>query len=197
MIFENKELEELILDLSIKAGFESTIHPVDREFLENHLEEILAYNPIEFIYYNLKSQSSLYTMQLFVCLPELWETITLEELLEMSEHFDDPLSFFTLIRFTYKYIEIDIIEPILKTHKVSKDKRYFDQIIEYLDLQWNVLIKTESDLEDFEDGFINVDYNKWIYIKQKFLLDNRIKPALISRRETHLYINKLIKKYNT
>lgn len=186
----NNEVRNFALELAEKASEEATVFPIDRAFLEGYLDKIKTFNPLEFIYHNLEFGSDLYSNQLFVCLPELWQNISLDDLIEMSNRFTNVLSYFSIIRFTYKYVEIDIIEPILKSKQVQESKHFYDKIIEYLKLQWNVLLKSESDLEDFEDGFIAIDYNEWMYIKQKFLTDKRVIPALLDYNEMKVYIEK-------
>jgi hypothetical protein len=192
---DSNKIKNYVIDLAVLAIKKSKIHPVDRRFLNNHLKEILSIDAKEFVYYNLELENDLYTTRLFACLPEVWENITLDELLEISSKFTNVFSYFTLIKFTYKYLEIDIISQILQTKQIQESKFYLDQILEYLELQWNVLIKSESDLEDFEDGFIEVNYDEWIYIKQRFLIDKRIKPALTTYDEAHKYFQKVISLY--
>jgi hypothetical protein len=61
-------------------------------------------------------------------------------------------------------------------------------VIDYLHRQWNVLIKSEETMMDFEEGFIDVDYQEWMDIKQKFLMDKRVKPALLTYPEMEKYV---------
>lgn len=160
------KIHNYVIDLAVLAIKKSKIHPVDREFLKGHLNVILSIDPKLFIYYNLELENDLYSTQLFACLPEIWRNITLDDLLDISEDLTNVLSYFTLLKFTYKYIELDIINPILNSPNILKSEFFRQQIMEYLELQWNVLIKSESDWEDFKDGFIDVDYNEWVILNK-------------------------------
>jgi hypothetical protein len=189
---DDNKINNYVIDLAVLAIKKSKIHPVDREFLSGQLEQILSIQSNKFIYHNLELENDLYTTLLFACLPEVWKKITLDEVIRMSEKFTNVFSYFTLIKFTYKYIEIDIIEHILNTKNVKHSQAFLHGIIDYLECQWNVLVKSESDLEDFRDGFIDVDYEEWLKIKQRFLLDKTVKPAYTSYKEIKGYINQLV-----
>ena len=186
-------IHDYVRSLADKAQEESAIFPVDRKFLERHLDEITSIDPTKFLYYNLEMVNDTYVNQLLVCLPEVWRDITVDDLINICKCFTNIHSYFTLIKFTYKYVEINIIEIVLHiVHK--KDGDYLSQIIDYLKNQWNVLVKSESDLEDFENGFIDVNYNEWKYIKQRFLIDPRVLPAFPNLDEMKIYIARLINK---
>jgi len=194
MIFSlNNEVKNYVLNLSNQAETNSRIYPVDREFLEPFLEKILSMDSVEFIFYNIELDDMLYPIQVLACLPEIWQVITLDNLLEMSQYFTKPMSYYTLIKFTYKYIEIDIIDEIMKSKHVQNSPYYLHNIIEYLNTQWNVLFKTKQDLEDFTNGFIHVDYKEWIFVKQKFLIDKRVSPATTDYDSTY---NRIMRERN-
>jgi hypothetical protein len=189
---QRNEVEEYCIYLAEKASEEAQIHPIDRAFIIQRLDDILKFNPLDFIFSNFELGSILYSNQLFVCLPEIWQQIELDDMVSICERFENIQSYFSLIKFTYKYIEIDILEEILACNRVRSSKVFYMDIIEYLEKQWNVLLKTESDLEDFYDGFIEVNYDDWMYIKQRLLLDERVKPALLEHEEMQVYIGKFI-----
>lgn len=186
----NDKVEGYVRKLAEDAQNESQIFPVDRMFLESHLAEIMSLDSLSFLYYNFELVNDTYVTQLFVCLPEVWTDVSLKDLIEMSDNFTNVQSYFTLLKFTYKYIEIDIIEIVLKKIKI-RNYSYYEQVIEYLNNQWNLLLKSEVDFEDFEDGFIGVDVNEWKYVKQKFLIDNRVKPALLSPDDLKKFVDGL------
>jgi hypothetical protein len=189
----NNNLKNYVLSLANEAQTESKVFPVDRIFLKRHLKEIESLDYTSFLYYNLELTADTYVNQLFICLPEIWINVSLDDLIEISKLFTNVHSYFTLIKFTYKYIEIDIIQIVLY---IAKEKKisYLNQILEYLENQWNTIVKSEGEMEDFEDGFIDVDYAEWKYIKQKFLIDNRIKPAFLNFNEVKHYVKLLIEK---
>lgn len=195
MMLNYKDVTEYSIFLMEKAEKEASVFPTDRAFLNLHLQDILKIHPFDFVFCNLELGSILYSNQLFVCLPEVWQQISIEDLIQMCEEFENIQSYFSLIKFTYKYIEIDIIEEVLKCNKVRNSNFTFGQILDYIKNQWNVLLKTESDYEDFRDGFIDVDYDEWMYLKQKYLINKLVKPALLNYQEMEVYAAHLISKY--
>ena len=184
----DSHLKKLVFELSEKSENEAKIYPIDRAFLEPYLTRIRLFNETTFLFCNLELMDSLYVNQLFVCLPEVWEDVTVDDLKEFIESFTHITPYYSLLKFTYKYLEIDIIDLILNSGKISTSPKFEIEIIAYLKSQWNVLIKSSGDLEDFSNGFIDVDYSSWIYIKQKLLIDNRIKPAVLDLYEMKKYI---------
>lgn len=184
----NTKIRQLVEDLSDRSSREATIFPIDREFVLGYLNIIQKLNAVEFLFCNLELMDSLYVNQLFVCLPEVWQKITVDDISEILESFTRVYSYYSLLKFTYKYLEIDIINLILESRKVNESKSYRAEIISYLKSQWNVLIKSPGDLEDFRDGFIEVNYDEWMYIKQRLLVDARVLPALIDFDEMEQYI---------
>src|SRR5919202_223026 len=119
---------------------------------------------------NFELNNDTYVSQLLFCLPELWSNITLDTLISISERFSNILSYYTLLKFTYKIIEIDIIEPIINT-PIVKETAYYQGIMQYLEKQYNVMIKSEGYLEDIKDNVLGIDYNDWKYIRPVLLTD--------------------------
>src|ERR1700748_322312 len=107
---DNPSLKEFILDLCDDAGLHAENYPVDRQFILNHLTEIQLFDSVEFLFYNFELLSSLYVNQLFFCLPEAWENISVDNIQEMVESFTHVYPYYSLLQFAYKYLEIDIID---------------------------------------------------------------------------------------
>lgn len=192
----NDEILDFVLELSDDSAKYSRIYPVDRSFLESRLDRILSTDAKYFVFFNLDILPNLYVGRLFACLPEVWQKLSFNDILEMAENFTNVQAYFKLILFTYKYVEIDIISSVISTKQVKYSHYISDHIKSYLELQWNNLIKSESDYEDFSDGFIDVDYNEWLHIKQRFLLDKRVKPALKEYGDLKGYIQEITKAMN-
>lgn len=190
LIFDGK-VKDYVWLLAERAPDESPIFPVSRAFLESNLDEIQSLNPVSFLYYNFELVNDLYTNQLFVCLPEVWKDINLDDLILLCKNFTYEYSYYVLIKFTYKYLGIDIIAIILSILAETKFE-YLGGVIQYLQRQWNVLIKTEEDLLDFEDNFIAINPQIWQDITQNFLTDKRVKPALLAQSEMKGYIDALV-----
>lgn len=152
--------------------------PIDRFFIEEHhyLEKILKADKLEFIFYNLENNSATYTIQLFICLPELWEKIEHDDLLSLIENFTSSFSFYSLIGFTYKYLEIDLLDEIFLSKNVNiKFKKdclnYFSKILAtfYMD---------ENDLLDFNNNVFGIEKNKWDLVKKKIHNNNEFTKSL-------------------
>ena len=118
-IILNDKVERYVRKLAEDSQNESQIFPVDRMFLESRLAEIMSLDSLSFLYYNFELVNDTYVTQVFVCLPEVWTDVSLKDLIEMSDNFTNVQSYFTLLKFTYKYIEIDIIEIVLKKIKIK------------------------------------------------------------------------------
>ena len=164
----------------------SECFPIDRYFLEPYLGDIFTLDRNEFLLYNLETVNTTYTVQLFLCIPELWEDITVDDLLTIINRFTNIFSFYGLILFTYKYIGINLIEMILNLETISKGAK--EDIRNYLQSQYPNFLKTETDLFFFSERAYGVNLDDWEYIKQKLLLDNRVNPALQTIEELERYV---------
>ena len=194
--YRKHNLERFILDLSENSQEKSAYHPVDRAFLEPYIPQILSYDLKDFVYYNIEMTSDLYATQLFLCLPEVWEEMGVDDILELCCKLSEPIFFYTVIKFTYKYLEIDMLEQILSDVLKNRPPEYLAYILAVLKDQYSVLIKSEYEIEDYcSDPNWGVDLDRWLYIKQRMLLDKRVKPALLDVTELKKYLDSLIAKY--
>ncbi|MCO6475288.1 MAG: hypothetical protein J5I94_01635 [Phaeodactylibacter sp.] len=169
---QTKKLAELLWK---RSGEEARFYPVDRPFLKQYLDQAKAVDPAEFVSYNLASYPGLYTTQLFVCLPELWEELSVDDILNITESFKSEQPFYSLILFTYKYLQVDILHLILGSSQVPELKK--QKIKAFLKSQYPNLILQEEELEDFEEDGLGIQLNDWVYARQKLLTDKRVKPA--------------------
>lgn len=187
---DNRVLE-LSNMLEKNARLQAQCFPVDRYFLNNYLKDILSVERNEFILHNIERGSNTYTVQLFLCLPELWEEISVDEILEISRKFTNIFSFYTLIEFTHKYIEVSIIELLLRQPSLSRGIK--NDIINYLVTSFYPnLIKTEGDYVFFKEGLYGVKEDVWVFVKQQLLLDGRIKPAITTVDEMAEFVKTLM-----
>lgn len=188
----NQKVIELSDMLEKKASNEAECYPVDRYFLINYLDDILSVNRNDFLLCNLERVNNTYTVQLLLCLPELWEDITLEEIMTIVKQFTNVFSYYSLIEFTHKYVEVNIIEVILNMQEVSKSIK--NNIIDYLiSSLYPNLIKGDGDEIFFEEGLYGVQKEDWIYAKQRLLIDKKVKPAITDLSELKKYVDSLIK----
>jgi len=181
-----EEIEGLSDLISAKSLEESNFHPIDRYFLNPYVERILNVDRHSFLIYNFEKKSNLYSTYLMLCLPEIWSDMSVDDILQIAAKFKNPFSFFGLISFTYKFIEIDVIKLILNLPNV---KGFFkNDVIAWLKAQYPNFLKDETDLLFFEGGVIGVTNEEWMYIKQTFLIDSRVGPALMSLEELKTFV---------
>lgn len=175
MIVVSNKVKELSNEIVVRAMAEANYLPIDRYFLEKYLEEILSVNRLEFIYCNLERVNNTYSVLLMACLPELWEDITYDDVDELLSSFTNVFSFYALLIFAYKYLEVDLIDHILNFKKLSKE--YKKDIIKYIKSQYPNFYKSEVDYFMVNEGQVGVDFEKWSYIKQRVLSQGRFKPS--------------------
>ncbi len=182
------DVRRLSDEIAIKSSKEAEYYPIDRYFLEPYIKDILALDRGDFLLYNFERVNNLYTVHLMLCIPELWETLTINELISIVNKFTNSFSFFSLILFSHKYVEINLINLILSLN-ISKDM--LDEIVDYLNKQYTNLLKEDSELFVIEEGIIGIKYDDWMCIKQRLLLDKRVEPAFTSMDELKHYIDTL------
>jgi len=106
--------------------------------------------------------------------------LEVDDLVLMVESFTTSFSFYSLMEFTYKYLQVDILKIVLNSKNVKA--KFERDLKEYLELQWNILVMTDNE-RDFLENDVKGEYLKynpmqWNYVKQKFLLDNRVEAAV-------------------
>lgn len=185
---ENK-VKEFSDMLVLEAARNAECFPIDRYFLNPYLEKILSMNRNAFLIYNLERLNNNYSVQLLLCLPELWKDITVKDLIEIVSNFTNSFSYYALILFTYKYIEINIIEIIFRLDILDSSIKTDIKI--FLKTQYPNLLKTQGEIYVIDENLIGVKNEEWMYIKQILLCDKRIEPALSSIDELQEYVNKL------
>ena len=172
---EIKMLSDSIAATSVKKV--EHYFPMDRFFLEEYgyLEQLKGVDSLQFIFYNLERVNPTYTDQLLLCLPELWDDIDYEALIMLIENFTNPFSFYTLIGFTYKYLEIDLLDEIFKNPKV--EERFKRECLDYFPRVIATFYLDEDDHRVFDENLAGIHINDWSYTKQKLLVDKRVRPA--------------------
>lgn len=171
-----KELSDYLLNNSKTKKL--TYYPMDRFYIlnNNYLDKILSLNHLEFIFYNLELINETYAVQLLICLPELWENITYNDMIDLIENFTNSFSFYALVEFTHRYLNIDLMDEIFYNKNVDlkfkKDcARYFRNIIA-------TLYMNEFDYADFKDNIFGVDLEQLKKIRLKFQNDHNFKKTM-------------------
>lgn len=174
--------------ISLRSESEAAYYPIDRTFLENYLSEILSLNSAEFILDNLERGEITYTVILLAALPELWENLDVEDIINIIDQFTNSFAFYSFIIFTYKFIEVNFIDLIMKMGTVSVEQK--QDIKDFLLNQFPNLTKDEDDYFLFGENIYG-SLESWRYIKQRLLLDERVSPAITSLDELKDYVEKL------
>jgi hypothetical protein len=171
-------LKEVSDFISQSASEQSEFHPINRRFLEPYVDELIAMQSKDLLFYNLETKPPLYSIYFMLSLPEIWERISVDDIVDMINRFDCVLSYQSLIEFTYKYIEIDIFPLVLSSNNFKS--KFQNSLIEAVKNMYLNYFKDEEDYFFFEKDLIGVPLERWAYIKQLFLLDTRIRPAVES-----------------
>lgn len=195
MIVEQK-LKELSIELAQRSAKEADYHPIDKFFIKEkgYLSRIKEYNPIDFMLYNLETMPNLYSEHLLLCLPELWNSMTYDKVLYLLESFTKSFSFYAFLRFTYKYLEIDMIESVFLNQSIKL--RFKKDISDYFKNITATFYKDDDDYFEFEENLLGVELQDWTYIKQRLLTDERLKPVTLSQKELYVKICLYNKFYN-
>lgn len=188
MQYCNNQIITLSKHLAQKGTQEAAYHPIDRAFLLDYLDEILSLDKADFIRFNFDYEYQTYVELFFASLPELWEGIDVDDVIDIFEGFSTPAGYQNLVLFTYKYLEVNFIDLIF--HSESVTTAHKEELRKWLDWQWISLLKDESDYFLSEkDVFANLDV--WKIIKQQFLIDARIEPAITDESELKEYISSI------
>ncbi|MGN7707950.1 hypothetical protein KYG33_02565 [Chryseobacterium sp. D764] len=154
-------------------------YPIDRFYIvdNNYLGKILSANHLEFLFYNLEKMNPTYSVQLFVCLPELWEKLTFNDVITLIENFTSPFALYTLVEFTYKYLEIDVMDDIFYNEKV--DIKFKKDCLSYFMKTIANLYMNEFDYMELEDNLYGVNIEQIKKIRQKFKNDSNFKKVML------------------
>lgn len=181
---EVKELSKLI---SVKSASEAEVFPIDRAFLEPYLLNIFKLDRNEFILCNFERGDITYSLSLFLCLQELWEDISVDDMIEIIKGFAHPFSYYAFLLFIYKYLELNLFDMIFKLPFIHSDIKE-DIRNSFLNSFSYSILKDEGDYFFFEKDVFGSTIESWIYIKQRLLLDERVEPAFESIEELHIYL---------
>ncbi|MFZ4928938.1 hypothetical protein [Chryseobacterium sp. Mn2064] len=161
----NKKIEEL------------KYYPIDRFYIEKHnyLQKILSVSYLEFLFYNFEKVNSTYSVQLFVCLPELWEKITYSDILNLIGSFTNSFSFYTLIEYTYKYLNIDLLDEIFYNDNVGV--KFKQDCANYFYNIGATFYMDDHDYRMLKDDFFGINLIQIESLQNKFQKDNQFKAT--------------------
>ncbi len=184
----NQEVKIISTIIARKSAHEAEVFPIDRQFLLPYLHKILGLDKNEFLLYNLEQMPTTYVVKLLLSLPELWEEFSADDLLNLCHKFRNVLSFFGVILFFHRYVEVNIIELVLKS---KIENKYKTEIKMYIKSQYLNFFKSDMDWFYFEEGVYG-DQSDWLYVKQRLLIDRRVLPSFENERVFELYIANVI-----
>lgn len=185
----SEEIKDLSDFLISHAPEQSEFHPIDRKYLDRFIDKIFEVRKDDFIVYNLEFANITYTNYLFACLPELWQDITISDVVNISRKFTTAYSYFGLIHFMYKYIEVDSIN--LYFNFLSGVRSIDDEVKNYIKSQYPHFVKDESDYFYLDANAYGININQWLYVKQRMLIDKRLRPAVKSVDVLRNYVESL------
>lgn len=153
-------------------------YPIDRFYImdNNYLGKILSLNHLEFLLYNLEMVNESYTVQLLVCLPELWENMSYEDFITLIENFTNSFSFYALVEFTHKYLGIDLMDEIFSNKNV--DLKFKKDCVKYFSNIIATLYMDEFDYMEFDENLFGVNVEQLKKIQLKFQNDNKFKKTM-------------------
>lgn len=181
-----KEISDFLISTSAE---EADFHPIDRAFLEPFIGQIVNLDRKAFIVYNFEYNNILYSSTLFLCLPELWQNMTADDLINIVKEFTTDYQYLCFVYFTYKFIEIDSIKLLLELPFLKTESKH--EIKNYIKRQYNNFVKEETDYLFFDQGIFGCGTEVWKKIKQNFLTGGRIQSALATVEQLRYYVMEL------
>ncbi len=185
----DEEIKEISDFLISKSAEESNFHPIDRFFLEPFIDQIVKLDRNQFLLYNFQYDNTLYSSYLFFCLPELWEDITIDDLISIMKNFSTDYSYFSFIYFTYKFVEIDCLKLIFGLPFLNIETK--EELRRYIKSQYTNLLKSETDYFFLSDKVIGIHNEVWMSIKDKLINDSRVTSALGTMEELKFYVKSI------
>ncbi|KMQ67370.1 hypothetical protein ACM39_13070 [Chryseobacterium sp. FH2] len=177
-IYIDPQVKE-ISDLLIKNCKNENIEyfPIDRFFIEEngYLEKILSTNYLEFLLYNLEKVNPTYTVQLFVCLPEIWKKVSYEDMIILLENFTNSFSFYSFLEFTYKYLEIDLFDEIVYNKNI--EKKFKRDCLTFFLNTLDSLYLEEYDYLEFKENLFGITIEQLRLLQFKFEENDKFKKA--------------------
>jgi hypothetical protein len=192
------KIKEQLITIVDEADDKAAYYPIDRYYLENtgYLKKVLEFDSQLVVFCTLDLGNDLISEQFFLCIPELWEGIVVEDLLEMVNCFSNPFAVFSLIKFTHKVLEINIIEAVFEEIKKANQVDLCEQVKLYLLNQYNVLIQpkyTQQEIHE-EEKLLGASFDVWRYQKQRLLLSSIASPAILDYGDLKEYVDSLFNK---
>lgn len=172
------EVKELSSQMAISSRIGMIQYfPIDRFFIEKNgfIEKIRSVNYLEFLLCNFENVNPTYTVQLFICLPELWEKVNYEDLIKLTENFTNSFSFYSFIEFTYKYLEIDLLDEIIYNKNIEEKFK-----IDCLNFTFNTLdflYLEDYEYIEFKENLFGINIEQLHRLQLKFKNDNEFTKA--------------------
>lgn len=185
------DLGLILRDVAVDGRENSEYYPLDRPVVEKYLTRILEFNNDDIIIECLLLRSDLFAEAFFLCVPELWKTVDIQDVIRLNRSLNDADAKWSLMKFSYSCLQIDILPAIVDQLTREYDSRIKFEIEGYLQKQFTELLPIPSLL--FEERLIDmkVKVSEWDYLKVKFKLDPLYKAPVIESDLLEGYINEL------
>ncbi|ROH98828.1 hypothetical protein EGI16_19895 [Chryseobacterium sp. G0240] len=172
------EVKELSSQMAINSTKEVIQYfPIDRFFIEKNgfIEKIRSVNYLEFLLCNFENVNPTYTVQLFICLPELWEKVNYEDLIKLTENFTNSFSFYSFIEFTYKYLEIDLFDEIIYNKNI--EEKFKRDCLSFTFNTLDFLYLEDYEYIEFKENLFGINIEQLRRLQLKFKNDNEFTKA--------------------
>ncbi len=193
----NKKIEQVIVDIW-QMSSRARCQPVDRYSVFPLLSAINKFNHVEkltFIveasnYYNNKN----FFPRLMTCLPEVWEDISYEDVLQMISQVKGNVSLMSIVEFFYKYLEIDIFDIVLHDEHLSIEQK--KHLISYYADRFSFLLRDDNvDKRWYSEKIMGITLEPMMLLKERFLKDHRFVEALTDPTEMKPYFAEKYRVY--
>jgi hypothetical protein len=193
MITINDKILEISREILNKAINNAVCKPIDRHtiltFLSNILE--LTYHEKQaFIIHNFEKYPRNYSVRFMTCIPELWEDLDYEKLMELIKlSSTSQKTVKRFIEFSYKFLQINTfpffrseVQPIL-----------WRETQEYFLKNVRLLIRDDIDESElfYNDKIMGIQLDRFCPITNKLLGDSRISGTLGDANTIKEYIKSL------
>jgi len=174
----------LIHELLVRGSQEAEWHPVDSRFVDAYRGRIAQCSAMDFIVAALHTNLPVFTIPLFLCLPELWKRVDGNALVALLDRMESGMVCFNYLEFAYKYLEVDLLEEALqpagKCYDMASLKLFFASS------QVGRLFDRESALDDLLSGpeapYLRFNPTEWADVTRHLLHDPRLKLAVTGQQ---------------
>jgi hypothetical protein len=122
------DLERTSFDLFNRDLSKVKFIPLERQTVEPYLNKIKQFDPVRFIAFNFRLFPEKYAHRLLICLPELLQKLTYNDLIVATQRMAEPMSIISFMNFLQIYCPDLSYKEVLSTARLGKTtKRIVEQ----------------------------------------------------------------------